>query len=866
MSSSRTSSRSARACRAAPIVVVAHRDAAAGPAAAELSGTAVLLELARLFADRDLRQDVVLASVSGGSGGFAGAREVVDAARARSTRSSCSATWPADARAPPVRRARGATGPARRRSALERTAQAALRAELDARPRPRPRRRAGAAARAAADARPSRAPSTRRLPAVLISDSRRAAPRRGRAGRRRRRVATASAAATLRAADRDARRRRDATRSRAATASSSLKRLVPTWAMRLLIARAAAAGAADRLRRLLPRAPPRAADGPLVAVGRELRRPPSCSPGAGRGCSGSSGAVDALRAPAAGGVADIGGAGWASRGLRPCSSLSPRRSAAPVLLRGVARPGDASAGGAAAATGLLLAVLVLVVWVVNPYAAAVLLPAAHAWLLVSAPGSRPAPPRSRSAAVLAASPLPAARSSSTTCTPGAWRRRAVWTASASSPAACSASAPRSTVAVFVAGAVRDGRDPAVRRGLADRRRRRRSPGHPRPAQLRRPGLARRHGVRPAPMTTLEERTTPPAATPAARAPRARPARALDRPDRLRRAAARRRRAHRRLAGAAVGGLQPLPAEQALRPARGRRRPTLAPTPIEKRALATLPDARSRIAFAARALDRKIKPASRSAASTSPRSALDKVIVEGTTTDVLPKGPGHYPATPLPGAPGTVAIAGHRTTYGAPFRKVDKLKPATRSSWRCPTRTSPTRSSGCAIVEPTDTWVTDRAQLRPARADRLPPALLRRRKRIVVFARQVKAEPSPFPVLSGHKRGVPLIGNRSIRADLDHVSITARRYQQHRRTRAAHPGRGTRDARERPSREPTSGAINVNTYVVDPNAVADAIVAPAAARAPASRRSAQSSCSWPRHAGGRRRGARGLSPRPPRRSR
>ena len=45
-------------------------------------------------------------------------------------------------------------------------------------------------------------------------------------------------------------------------------------------------------------------------------------------------------------------------------------------------------GGAAAAAGLMLAVVVLAVWLVNPYAAAVLLPAAHAWLLVSAPGHR----------------------------------------------------------------------------------------------------------------------------------------------------------------------------------------------------------------------------------------------------------------------------------------------------------------------------------------------------------------------------------------------------------------------------------------------------------------------------------------------
>ena len=41
---------------------------------------------------------------------------------------------------------------------------------------------------------------------------------------------------------------------------------------------------------------------------------------------------------------------------------------------------------------------------------------------------------------------------------------------------------------------------------------------------------------------------------------------------------------------------------------------------------------------------------------------------------LKKGPGHYPETPLPGQEGNAAIAGHRTTYGAPFNRIDELEP------------------------------------------------------------------------------------------------------------------------------------------------------------------------------------------------
>jgi sortase A len=50
----------------------------------------------------------------------------------------------------------------------------------------------------------------------------------------------------------------------------------------------------------------------------------------------------------------------------------------------------------------------------------------------------------------------------------------------------------------------------------------------------------------------------------------------------------------------------------------------------------------------------------------------EVVVEGVDVDDLRKGPGHYPATPLPGQEGNSAIAGHRTTYGAPFGDLNEL--------------------------------------------------------------------------------------------------------------------------------------------------------------------------------------------------
>jgi sortase A len=54
--------------------------------------------------------------------------------------------------------------------------------------------------------------------------------------------------------------------------------------------------------------------------------------------------------------------------------------------------------------------------------------------------------------------------------------------------------------------------------------------------------------------------------------------------------------------------------------------------------------------------------------------VDQITVEGVSVEDLRKGPGHYQTTPNPGQAGNAAIAGHRTTYGAPFHRVDELQP------------------------------------------------------------------------------------------------------------------------------------------------------------------------------------------------
>jgi sortase A len=58
----------------------------------------------------------------------------------------------------------------------------------------------------------------------------------------------------------------------------------------------------------------------------------------------------------------------------------------------------------------------------------------------------------------------------------------------------------------------------------------------------------------------------------------------------------------------------------------------------------------------------------------PAIGVDYIVIQGVDIADLKEGPGHFPQTPLPGQPGNVALAGHRTTYLAPFARLDELRP------------------------------------------------------------------------------------------------------------------------------------------------------------------------------------------------
>lgn len=97
---------------------------------------------------------------------------------------------------------------------------------------------------------------------------------------------------------------------------------------------------------------------------------------------------------------------------------------------------------------------------------------------------------------------------------------------------------------------------------------------------------------------------------------------------------------------------------------------------------------------------------------------NKAFVEGTDKKDLRRGPGHYAGTPLPGQAGNASIAGHRSTYGAPFNRLDELEPGDPINVYTPQGkfvyevmapepdVSSVKGPGWFAVRPWDSWVID----------------------------------------------------------------------------------------------------------------------------------------------------------------
>jgi len=388
------------------IVVMAHRDARGAPALAELSGTVALLELARIFRVRDLSSTLVLVSTSGGSGGAAGARAFAE-----------DAVGPVDAvlvlgdvasgriRKPWI--VPWSNGDTMAPHGLRRTLERAVRQEVGS---PAGGARAiGQWARRAVPFTVSEQGEAARggLPAVLLQVTGERGPGVGAPvseevldafGRAALRAVTALEGASSRA-------EQGGPFGGEPRGVVTVRRVLPDWAVRLLVGTLLLPGiltAVDAFFRARRRRLPVA----RWLAWTALAALPFALAWLWVRLLGLTGAVTSLPAPVLPAAVPLSG-----------GALVAFLSAIPVLalgwfaLRGrlvhrLGLPASLSAGGAAAALGLAVNGLAVIVWLGNPYAAALLVPAVHGWLWAAAPGTS-LRSRTRVPAVLGGVALPA---------------------------------------------------------------------------------------------------------------------------------------------------------------------------------------------------------------------------------------------------------------------------------------------------------------------------------------------------------------------------------------------------------------------------------------------------------------------------
>jgi sortase A len=163
-----------------------------------------------------------------------------------------------------------------------------------------------------------------------------------------------------------------------------------------------------------------------------------------------------------------------------------------------------------------------------------------------------------------------------------------------------------------------------------------------------------------------------------------------------------------------------------------------PSALDLDALSELRSERRRMAFLARSLQREAAPGEAVGRIIMPKLDADVVVVNGTRPASLRKGPGIYDETPFPGTPGTTAIAGHRTTYLAPFRDIDDLRRGDEIVVQMPYGRFVYEVEKTRIVEPTRVSVINRVAYERLVLSACHP-LYSAAKRIVVFAKLVGAQ-------------------------------------------------------------------------------------------------------------------------------
>jgi hypothetical protein len=373
------------------IIIASHRDALGRPGLAELSGTAVMLELARLFRARELRKTLVLVSTSGATQGFTGARAWAEGTDAGPVDAVLVLGDMAGTREERPWVVPWSLGPGAAPLGLQRTVEAAVRSQAG---RPGSSRALGQWIRRALPFTVSEqgVVADAGLPAVLVGTTgERGATagepvRRSRLARFGRSVLRAVSAIDAAGASDGARAVNEPAFADGPDGIVTLRNVLPDWAVRLLVGTLllpAFLTALDGFFRVRRR---RLAVGPWLAWLAATGLPVVLAWIWVRAL-GITGALEPPDAP----VLPLppfdraGALALASVGVVLLLGWFGVRAL--VLARAGARSSPA-AGSLAAASGVVLCTLTALVWVLNPYTAALLLPAAHLWLFAAAPGTR----------------------------------------------------------------------------------------------------------------------------------------------------------------------------------------------------------------------------------------------------------------------------------------------------------------------------------------------------------------------------------------------------------------------------------------------------------------------------------------------
>jgi sortase A len=162
---------------------------------------------------------------------------------------------------------------------------------------------------------------------------------------------------------------------------------------------------------------------------------------------------------------------------------------------------------------------------------------------------------------------------------------------------------------------------------------------------------------------------------------------------------------------------------------------------DKRTVASIRDQRQRLKRLAGLAKARARTGHAIGSIRIPRIDAHYAVVQGTDTASLRKGPGHYPDTNFPGEGGTVAIAGHRTTYLAPFNQIDKLKRGDEIVLDMPYGKLTYAVEQTKIVDPTDLSVVDQVRGTERLVLSACHPLYSASQRIIVFARLRSGTPA-----------------------------------------------------------------------------------------------------------------------------